>query len=100
MSRIGIYSFLALILALAAYELLVRVWNEHRAKECDALIARIELHHRINGQYPKSLDVIGSQNSDDVCHYQLIDDGYIFVLGAFTLQTYEYNSETQKWRWD
>lgn len=100
MSRIGIYSISLLFVALAAYGLFVKVWNEHRAQECDALIGRIEMYQRINGLYPKSLDAIGAQNSEYVCHYQLIDGGYIFVLNALTLQTYEYTSETQKWRWD
>jgi hypothetical protein len=100
MSRIGIYASSMLLVALGGYVLFVKLWHEHRAKECNALIGSIEMYQSINGRYPKSLAEIGAQGSNEVCHYQLTHDGYIFVLSEFTLQAYEYTSTTQKWHWD
>ena len=75
---------------------------EYASNDCVSLIPKIEEYNTEKGHYPKKHIEIESEINVDHCHYQLMEKGYIFVLGGslLNLQAYVYDSNTKKWKWD
>ena len=86
--------------ALLVYDLAVKFYNEHHAARCQLLAPRLEEYRRATGEYPADLRDVGAETIDAGCGYQRLNEGYIFVLNAFTLQAYEYDSRSKSWAWD
>jgi hypothetical protein len=83
--------------------LLEYFWINQKASDCEKLIGTINQYKSHSGYYPTNLSDAGIKTQENDCNYHAMEEGFIFVIsGKMTLilQHYEYNSTTDKWRWD
>jgi len=72
------------------------------SQDCDLSVQDINKYYKQKGKYPDSLAFLNSNQNLDKCNYQVVDDGYVFVLSGsqLLLQDYSYDSKLKSWKWD